>query len=163
MRYTDFVTLFNKQVYSLDKYRQLRLCVSVCKKLYPDYLNFTEKENWGDSNLLLDAIMLCDNSSFEDVDRNAIEKFLADIDQVIPDTEDFGDELGSYALNSCVAVHESLQFLLDKNPRRVYDVGICLTDTIDFKIQENKTLSEEQIDKNPLMIETRNYLIKESK
>lgn len=162
MQYKDFITLFNKQVISLDKYRQLQLCIAVCKKLYPDYLNFTEKENWGDSNILLDAIIFCENSNFEHVDKTAIQKTLTDIDNVTPDTGDFGNELGSYALNACVAVYETLQFLLDKNPEHVCNVGICLTDTINFKIQESHTLIEEQIDTNALMIETRKYLIKES-
>ena len=78
--------------------------------------------------------------------------------------DDFGgEEIASYALNSCVAIFNSLEFLRDKLPTHIYDVGICLTDTIDFKIQENQDLTEEEIDKNPLMIEARQYLLDKSK
>jgi hypothetical protein len=78
--------------------------------------------------------------------------------------DDFGsDQLASYALNSCVAVYDALHFLLDNLPKHIYDIGICLTDTIDFKIQEQQNYTEQEIDKNPLMIEAREYLIEKSK
>jgi uncharacterized protein len=164
MRYEEFITKFNKQVFLLDYDRQLNLAIDVCKKLYFDYVNFSEKYQWGDKDVLLDAITLVEQSRTDVVGDNIITKTLNQLDTITPDMDDFGsDELGSYALNACVAAYNSIQFIVDKKPNHIYDIGICLTDTIDFKVQEEKTLTEREIDNNPLMIEARKYLIDKSK
>ncbi len=164
MKYKEFITKFNKQVFSLDYDKQLTLAIDVCKRLYFDYADFSEKYQWGDKDVLLDAITLVEQSRTHVVGQNIIDKTLNQLDTITPDMDDFGsDELGSYALNACVAVYNSIQFIADKQPNHIYDIGICLTDTIDFRVQEEQTLTEEEIDDNPLIIETRKYLIDKSK
>lgn len=164
MKYDEFITKFNKQVFSLDYDRQLTLAIDVCKKLYFDYVDFSEKYQWGNNDVLLDAINLVEQSKFSDIKQSLIDKTLSQLDTITPDMDDFGsDELGSYALNACVAVYNSIQFIADKQPKHIYDIGICLTDTIDFKVQEQQSLTEQEIDNNPLIIEAREYLIDKSK
>ena len=164
MKYEEFITRFNKQVFSIDYDKQLTLAIDVCKKLYFDYVDFSEKYQWGDKDVLLDAIRIVEQSKTNDIKQSLIDKTLSQLDAIIPDMDDFGsDELGSYALNACVAVYNSVQFIADKQPKHIYDIGICLTDTIDFKVQEQQTLTEQEIDNNPLMIEARKYLIDKSK
>lgn len=163
MKYEEFIAKFNKQVFSLDFHRQLTLAIDVCKKLYFDYVDFSEKYQWGDKDILLDAITLVEQSTTIDIEQSLVDKTLSQLDTITPDMDDFGsDELGSYALNACVAVYNSIQFIADKHPKHIYDIGICLTDTIDFKVQEQQTLNEQEIDNNPLMIEARKYLIDKS-
>ena len=164
MKYKEFITKFNKQVYSLDYDRQLILAIDVCKKLYFGYVDFSEKYSWGDKDVLLDAIQLVEQSKTGGIKQSLIDKTLHQLDTITPDMDDFGsDELGSYALNACVAAYNSLQFISDKQPKHIYDIGICLTDTIDFRVQEQQTLTEQEIDNSPLMIEARNFLIEKSK
>ena len=164
MKYEEFITKFNKQVFSLDYDRQLALAIEVCKKLYFDYVKFSEKYQWGDKDVLLDAITLIEQSTTSDIKQSLIDKTLSELDTITPDMDNFGsDELGSYALNACVAVYNSIQFIADKQPKHIYDIGICLTDTIDFRVQEQQTLTEQEIDNNPLMIEARKYLIDKSR
>lgn len=164
MKYKEFITIFNKQVFSLDNNKRLTFAIAVCKKLYFDYVDFSDKYQWGDKDVLIDAINILEQSQTQEINENLVGQTLEKINSVTPDMDDFGgEELASYALNSCVAVCNSLEFLLDKLPKHIYDVGICLTDTIDFKIQENFGLTEEEIDKNPLMIEARQYLVEQSK
>ena len=164
MKYEEFITKFNEQVFSLDYDRQLTLAIEVCKKLYFDYVDFSKKYQWGDKDLLLDAITLVEQSANRNIKQELIDKTLSQLNTITPDMDDFGsDELGSYALNACVAVYNSIQFIADEEPKHIYDIGICLTDTIDFKVQEQQTLTEQEIDNNPLMIETRKYLIEKSK
>ena len=164
MKYEEFITKFNKQVFSIDNNKRLTLAIEVCKKLYFDYVEFSDKYQWGDKDVLLDAIKILEESKTQEINKGLVDQTLNKIDTVTPDMDDFdGEELALYALNSCVAVYSSLEFLLDKLPKRIYDVGICLTDTIDFKIQKNQDLTEEEIDKNPLMIEARKYLVDNSK
>ena len=62
MKYEEFITKFNKQVFSLGHDKQLTLAIDVCKKLYFDYVNFSEKYQWGDKDVLLDAITLVEQS-----------------------------------------------------------------------------------------------------
>jgi uncharacterized protein len=164
MKYEEFITKFNKQVFSIDDNKRMALAIEVCKKLYFDYVKFSDKFQCGDKDVLLDAIDILEQSKTLEINKNLLDQTLRKIDMITPDMDDFGgEEIASYALNSCVAVYSSLEFLLDKSPKHIYDVGICLTDTIDFKIQENEDLTEEEIDKNPLMIEARNYLVDKSK
>ena len=163
MKYDEFIARFNKQVFSISYNKQLRLAIEVCKKLYFDYIDFSEKYQWGDKNVLLDAIIIVEHSKTNMIKQNLIDKTLRQLDAITPDMDDFGsDELASYALNACVAVYNSVEFIADKQPKHIFDIGICLTDTIDFKIQEPQTLTEQEIDNEPLMIEARNYLIDKS-
>ncbi|MFD2099732.1 DUF416 family protein [Flagellimonas iocasae] len=164
MNYAEFETKFKKQVFSIDFDKQLALAIEVCKKLYFDYVEFSEKYQWGDKDILMDAIAILEQSKNKDVNKSEIDQMLNQIDDVTPDMDDFGsDEQGSYALNSCVAVSNSLQFLVDRLPEHIYDIGICFIDTIDFKIQEKQSLTEQEIEKHPLMIEAREFLIGKSK
>jgi len=142
----------------------LTLAIDICKRLYFDYVDFSEKYQWGDKDILLDAITIVEQSRTNDIKESLIVKTLSQLDAITPDMEDFGsDELGSYALNACAAVYNLVQFINDKHPKHIYDIGIYLTDTIDFKVQEQETLAEQEIDNNPLMVEAKKYLIDNSK
>ena len=96
-------------------------------------------------------------------DKTEIETWLSKIEGITPDTEDFGDEVGSCALNACVAVLHTLQFLLTKNASDVFYIGNALYETIDIRIQEDQNLNEEQIDQHPLMQETKHFLLEQTK
>ncbi len=164
MKYEEFITKFNKQVFSIDNNKRLALAVEVCKKLYFDYAGFSDKYQWGDKDVLLDAIKILEQSQTQEIDKSLVDQTLKLITTIAPDMDDFGgEELASYALNACVAVYKSIQFLLDKLPKHIYEVGIALTDTIDFKIQAHQDLTEQEIDNNPLMIEAREYRVENSK
>ena len=53
--------------------------------------------------------------------------------------------------------------MIDHKPEHIYAIGTCLTDTIDFKIQEDGDLTEHKIDKNPEMVIVRKYLLEMSR
>jgi uncharacterized protein YjaG (DUF416 family) len=158
MNYQDFTNQFKSQVNTISRERKIALVKSVCKKLIPYYKSFFDEYNWGNPDVLTDAINLIEN---EPHDINEIKKMLLDIDEVTPDTDNFQN--GSFALNACTAIYETLQFLIDNDTTHIINVGSYLTDTIDFKIQEIEELEEEEIDNHPLMKETREYLLAESK
>jgi uncharacterized protein len=164
MQYEEFITTFNKQVSSIDFTRQLALAIDICKKLYFDYAEFSDKFQWGNKDILMDAIKVLEESKTNDYNQIIIDQMLTRLESVTPDMDEFGsDESGSYALNACVAVMNALQFPGDGLPQHIYDIGICLTDTIDFRIQEPHILTEQEIDNHPLMIEARAYLIEKTK
>jgi len=157
MNYKEFVTKFKSQSGNLSREKQLSSAVSICKKLFFDYQEFFEKNNWGNADLLLDAINLSEKFLSQETNVTSVKILLPRIDEITPDTEDFED--ASYALNACTAVYETLEFIIDNNSEHIYNIGTCLTDTVDFKIQEEGKLTENQIDEHPLMIQTRKYLI----
>jgi len=161
MRYEDFTTNFKSQSNNLPRERQLSLAIAICKKLFFDYQNFSEQNNWGDPDLLLDAIKLAEQSLSQKVDSKEIMTLLPKINEATPDTEDFDN--ASYALNACGSVYETLEFIVDDNPEHIYNIGTYLIDTIDFKLQEDDDLSQDEIDMHPLMLETREYLIRSTR
>jgi uncharacterized protein len=164
MKYDEFIIKFKEQVFSIHYDKQLTLAIEICKKLYFDYANFLEKYQWGDKDVLLDAIEVLEQSKTSDIQQSLIDDTLRQLDTITPDMDDFeSDEVASYALNACIAVYNAVQFITDKQPKRIYDIGICLTDTIDFKVQEQQTLTQVEIDNIPLMIQARNYLIEKTK
>ena len=161
MTYHQFCRQFKLQTESLSYEKQIELAITICKKLFFDYQKFVEDNNWGDSDLVLDTIAFIDKSKSLKVAPTLLKEKINQILAVTPDTEDFGG--ASYALNCCVAVCESLDFLTDHKAERIYAIGTCLTDTIDFKIQEDDDLTEAEIDNNYEMIAARKFLIEMSR
>jgi uncharacterized protein YjaG (DUF416 family) len=159
MNYKEYVSTFKSQLDTLSYQKQVDLALTVCKKLYPDYMKFVEVHQWGDADLLMKAITLCERGQTGLVDKVAIEKMLPKVDAITPDMDDCGDEISSYGLNASAAVYETLQFLIDKDKAHIYNIGNYLTDTIDFRIQEERDLTEAEIAKHPMMLEAWNYVL----
>ena len=157
MQYQEFDSKFKKRVANLSRKRQLNLALDICKKLFFDYQTFSEKNEWGNPDRLFDGIQLVESSKARMSGEELIRATIKSIKEVTPDTEDFGD--ASYALNACFAVCSTLNFHLESKPEHIYYVGISLYATIDAKVQEDDDLSKEEIDKHPLIVETRRYLL----
>jgi uncharacterized protein len=139
----------------------LHLALNICKRLFFDYQNFYEANEWGNPDILLDAIHFIENHTTEKPDYKVIAAIIQKVEDVTPDTEDFGE--ANYALNACCAVCSTLEFLLDKKGSHITNVGTNLIDTIDAKVQGDDYLTEEEIDQHPLMVDTRTFLLEETK
>jgi uncharacterized protein YjaG (DUF416 family) len=163
MNHQEYTTLLKSNTFTLAYKPQLKFAVLICKKLYFDYQKFTEVYNWGDANLLMDAILICEQAIENAIDINQVKELLPKIESIAPDMDDFGSELGSYALNASASVYETLQFIADKDSKHIYSIATYYTDTIDFKIQEGKELTQLEIENNPLMIEAWNFVLEETK
>lgn len=161
MTFTEFKNVFEKQIKELSDNGRLTFSLDISKRLLQDYRIFHEKYKWGNPDSLANGIKYCELVLNGDkADNYRIEELMSAIDEVTPNTDDFGDWDGSYALNACVAVIESLEFLLDKNIEHIVNVSSCMTDTVDFKITETfGDLSEDAIDAHPWMISERNEQI----
>src|SRR4051812_8019173 len=115
MNYKEFTDRFKRQVFALPIKRKLDFALSISKRLFSDYQRFYNQKQWGDPELLMDAIKFCEQAKMNSPSKTDIETWLIQVQAITPDTDDFGDELGSYALNACVAVLHSLHFLLTKD------------------------------------------------
>jgi uncharacterized protein YjaG (DUF416 family) len=160
MTYQEFTRQFKLQTETLSYTRQINLAIEICKKLFFDYQQFSELNKWGDSDLVFDTIRFIDDNRNSKVDEDLIRDKIKQIEAITPDTEDFGH--ASYALNCCVSICVTLEFLINHKAEHIYTIGTCLTDTIDFKIQEDCDLRDDEIDRNSEMIEARKYLLKMS-
>lgn len=163
MNYKEYTKLLKTQIPSVPYAQQLKFAVLVCEKLYVNYQKFYEAYKWGDPNVLMDAIIVCQKALGNPCDKNEIKTLLPKIDHITPHMDDFGSEIGSYALNASAAVYETLEFITDKNHTHIYNIANYYTDTIDFKIQEERTLSEEEIENHPLMIDAWTFVIEQTK
>jgi uncharacterized protein YjaG (DUF416 family) len=163
MTYQDFTNTLQNQISLMPPKRQLELAIKICKELFFEYQNFFELYKWGNSDLLLDGINLSENALNGNQDFPNIKELIPKIDSITPDTDDFGSELGSYALNASTSVYETLEFLTDNDTGHIVNICTYYTDTVDFKVQEKAELTQEQIDKHPLMIKARQFLLIQTK
>ena len=163
MTYQDFTSIIQNQILLLPQKRQLELAIKICKELYFDYQNFSEFYKWGNSDLLIDGINLSENALNGNIDFPNIKELIPRIGFVTPDTDDFDNELVSYALNASSSIYETLEFLIDNETDHIINICSYYTDTIDFKVQEEMGLTQEQIDNHPLMVKARNFLLSETK
>lgn len=84
----EFGILFKKHIEAYEPDKLLDLAVSICKKLYFDYQTFTESHQWGDADLLMDAINLCDTTEVALIEEQVIEEMLIKIEPITPDSDD---------------------------------------------------------------------------
>ncbi len=164
MNYRDYIKILKDQTNSQPYKEQLHFALMISKKLYFEYQKFVDKYRWGDADLLMDAINLCQQAIENSGDLTRIKKLLPKIDSIIPDMDDFGsDHQASYALNASISVYETLEFIKDQDKTHIYNIATYYTDTIDFKIQEDLELTELEIENHPLMIEAWNFIIEQTK
>jgi uncharacterized protein YjaG (DUF416 family) len=163
MNYQDFNFNFKNHIDNSSYKKQLELAIRISRELLVDYQNFFNIYKWGNPDILIDAIKISEESLNRSVNKIKIEEMILTIDSITPDTEDFGEVIGSYALNACATVYETLEFLQDKDPNHIISIGTYYTDTLNFKIQEESDLSDDQIEKHPLMIQARALLIEQLK
>ena len=122
MNYRNFIATLKSQTSSLPYKQQLQFAVMICKKLYFEYQNFVEIYQWGDADLLMDAINLCENSIVNPVDVDQLKALLSKINLITPDMDDFGgSEIGSYALNASASVYDTLEFIMDQDKIHIFN------------------------------------------
>jgi uncharacterized protein YjaG (DUF416 family) len=155
--YLSFTDDMNKLIYNASHETKLGFALDICKKLYPEYQSFASKHNFGDVTLLQKAIEFCEKSAeSKHIDMFLLDSLIEEVEEIMPDTEDFTDWKAAYALNAAQSVYELLMFIKDTNNRHIADICSLVIDTIDFKIAEtNAHISDDDgIYKHPLMVET---------
>jgi uncharacterized protein YjaG (DUF416 family) len=160
MDYTEFSNLFKMQIFQMAFEKQLNFGILISKKLYPDYQKFSEEEKWGSSDVVADAIALCEKSRDVEIDLVEFELMIQKIEEITPHMDDFGNEDGSCALNACVAIHATLRFLATEGKYSIEDAGIAYYDTQDARLWDSN-FTDTELDQHPSIIEARNFLLSE--
>ncbi len=149
-----------RKLMSLSYRKQLLFALLICDKLYPNYLYFMKRCNWGEPKILLEAVEMMYQSLFKRnlFSETKIESHIEAVDSVMPDTEDFLDNSVSIALDACTAVYSSLCFMLDHNTDHVIDVATYARDTVYLSIVNRDELDmnlkgmDSQVMNDPLMV-----------
>ncbi len=150
MNYKEFTEIIKFQINNLTDQKCIEFGLWICNRLLPEYQTFYDQNNWGDPDKLKEAIMFCESiKSNKITDQNILADLIEQVELIIPDTENFGDFSGSYALNSSASVLELLEYFVDKDKSHIVNISEYMTDTIDFKIAEkNQSISNEEVDKH---------------
>lgn len=138
--------------------KQLVFAYLTCERLYPNYIYFSTNFNYGDPFILRDSIDYIYLNLFESQNDNAkIYNLLDKVDNNTPDTEDYSTIYVSSALDACAAIQDTLNFLIDKEFRRIINISSYATDSVSMYVQEIENLDyysdsfQEKIDTHPLM------------
>jgi hypothetical protein len=73
MNYRDFTELFRKQISFLEYRSAMKFSILICKKLYIDYKRYTEVEDWGNADIVMETIDLCQKAVESSIDSNKIK------------------------------------------------------------------------------------------
>jgi len=146
----QFYDRLSKQLTVLPKNRLIGFGLNICERLLIDYVDFHREFNWGNPEVLKECIHYIKDSMGNEADEEKVNQLLSSLEEVLPDTEEFTDPLGTYALNAGCAVFELLEYLIDPEIDHLLNISSVITDTIDFKLSELETdLSEEELLKHP--------------
>ncbi len=139
--------------------RAIDFALDICRRLLPEYIDFSHRNNWGDPETINDAINFCKiNKKFQLIEIETANELHKAVETVIPDMDDFGDYDSSYALNASCAVLELLEFLLDGDKSHILNISTYMTDTVDFKISEAEPdLTNEQLENHERISKELNY------
>lgn len=112
MNNTQLTSILKQQVEKLPFDRDVDFALNICSRLLPEYISFSQNNNWGNPEILEEVIAYCvKNKSNSRVEKDELKKYINRLEAVTPDTEDFGDWDGSYALNAACSFLELLEYL----------------------------------------------------
>ncbi len=149
----------HQRLKKLPFYHQLAFVYLLSKRLFPNYLIFNKKENWGDPDLLREANNLLKKIIISQTDVEVdIKKIIGQLEKVTPDTDDFAGFLTSLALDACASLLECLAFIIDRDNQRIQDISNSALDLAQMYIEfKNNTDFDDYCFDNQLFIEELNF------
>lgn len=120
-----------QELRTLPVLHRVAFASSCCERLLPNYRAFVSLENWGDPDLLrqaLDEVWNFLRGSTIDADR--AQALMHACEAVAPDTDMFQSFLTSAAQNAAAAVTYTLECCLDGDAERATLVGSLADETI---------------------------------
>src|ERR1700744_5772778 len=111
----EFKEDIEKGLLSLTYEAKILFSVLTSEKLYPNYVAFEARSDWGNSEILKEATSLV---YYYLINRNStsisdFDDIITRIDLITPDTEDFSDLTTSFALDACTALISTIKFIID--------------------------------------------------
>ncbi len=107
----------------------------------------------------MDAILVCKHALDRRKDIQLIRSLRSRIEDITPDTDDFSDYDGSYALNACGAVVHTLQLVLDGSVDHVFNAAICYYDTADLSVNDSSLIEDRALQHHSVIEVARRFLL----
>lgn len=156
MSYEEYKKTVEKKSSILSRREKVAICIKCCERLAPLYSKFSETENWGDEKILSESRRIARAwLQGSNVDFSLI---LGVLDSAIPDSEDFGSALGSYAQNASISHSYMLDQINTEDMQPLLWVLEKCYDSIDLYVQElldpngKGNLPATQIENHEMMI-----------
>jgi uncharacterized protein len=157
MDFIEFETKLTEYAQQLSYDERIAKGIAICKRLFPYYKEFVIESGFGNPDVLLDSIRFVESGS---QDSEMIYEFLDSLEEISPETDDYDD--AEFALNACGAVNALLLQVAEPDEAEHFvEVAMSYYDTIDAKVQDENEddLSEEEMEKHPLLSEARRFLL----
>lgn len=157
MNFLEFETKLNEYAHQLSYEERVSKGIAICKRLFPYYNAFANEAGFGNPDVLLDSIRFVELGN---KDNESIYGFLDSLEEICPDTDEYDE--AEFALNACGAVNALLLQVAEPDEvEHFVEVAMSYYDTIDAKIQDesDEELSDEEIDKHPVLGEARHFLL----
>lgn len=158
-----FAAEASAQVPTLTTAAKAAFAYAICARLTPHYQAFFEVEDWGDLLVLQSALAVLRQAVFTAPAVAAVQRTYRQVEEVTPDSDDFGSSLGSLALDTCCAILAALDFTLHERNQALLDVATFARNTVDLYVQELEELDpsdphlEQKIDRSPYMVQEVNW------
>lgn len=158
-----FAAEASAQVPTLTTAAKAAFAYAICTRLTPHYQAFFEVEGWGDILVLQSALAVLRQAVFAAPAVAAVQRTYRQVEEVTPDSDDFGSSLGSLALDTCCAILAALDFTLYERNQAILDVATFARNTVDLYVQELEELDpsdphlEQKIDRSPYMVQEVNW------
>lgn len=151
-----------KLIETLDDRGKILFAVLTSERLYSNYVAFEQAYNWGEPQVLEEAISTVYLHLIKDdlIEDDEIEDLISRVELVTPDTEDFPGILTSFALDACTSVLGTLQFILDRDAEHIIDIATYARDTVDMFIQERDDMNSLDPSIN-IQIEHDDFMVRE--
>ncbi|MBA4849447.1 DUF416 family protein [Emticicia sp. BO119] len=157
----DFLKSIEKKIVKLSFKQQVLFAVLTCEKLLPNYREFSSIVRWGSIEVLEEAIvMIYQYLQDIELDDTELDGIYEKIIEITPNIENFESDLASYALDTCSAISDAIEFLLSEDQSYVLNIASIARDTVDMFIQES-IYSEILPDDSEAKIAENEYMKKE--
>lgn len=163
MDFNEFSIKLAHQITSLSPTKRIAFGLDICRRLFPDYLSFFAAYQWGNPEVLKRSMDYINFAMHDEINEDIVNGLMDELDIIIPDTEEFGDFLTSYAINAACAIWELLEYLLDNDQTHMMHISSLATDTVDYKLQEaDVSLTAEMLASHPMLIKEWEYQLAQS-
>lgn len=149
-----------KELSKLSSKAKLLFGAVTCDHLYPNYLNFQKKINWGNPHTLRDAIDVIYLSIANDslVTSDDIPALLDQVELNTPRPDSYPGADAYLALDACTAVMSGLEYIITADPDCIVAIATYARDTVGTYIrvrngfERHEAVAGPGIAGDPLMI-----------
>jgi len=130
----------------LDNSQKLSFGYLLCKKLFPDYVIFSEYENFGKPDILYSALIELRKNIIGIDNKIRIEQLINNLwenDDVTPDTDDFPSNISaSLALNVVSCIYHCLKYVTTSNIEFIYKVSELSLESVIMYFVVNNNINQ---------------------